>query len=349
VVAPRVTVVIPVRDEEERLPACIAAVAAQDLPASQIEVLVVDGGSIDRSVEVARRLVAGGGWARAEVLHSVAGDRSSNLNCGLTHATAPVVVRVDARSRIPSHYLSRCLEILTGRPEVAVVGGRQQAVAAGTGAVAAGVARALNNRWGMGLSRYRRARTSGEAETVYLGAYRAAQLRDAGGWRTDFAVNEDFDLNRRLAPFGKVWFDADLTVDYVPRSSLPGLLRQYWAFGTGKARYWRMSGDRPLPRQAVLLAAPLVGVAGVAVLWAGFGVSPLWPLMLAGVGGAVVEVAGSDSPAGGVPAHAAALVALVCVTGGWLAGVGFGVVSGAVHGITSSVGPLRPRPAGGKP
>lgn len=345
---PRVTVVIPVRDEEERLVACLEAVAAQDLPPEEIEVLVVDGGSTDRSVDIARKLLAGRRWARAEVLHSPAGDRSSNLNHGLAHASAPIVVRVDARSRIPADYVRRCLDLLTDRSGVAVVGGRQQAVAAGTGPVAAGVARALNNRWGMGLSRYRRGRTSGESETVYLGAYRAAQLREVGGWRTDFAVNEDFDLNRRLAPFGKVWFDADLTVDYVPRSSLAGLLRQYWAFGTGKARYWRMSGDRPLRRQAFLLAAPVVAGAGVAVLWLGFGVSPLWPLAVAGVGGAIVEAVGSDSPAGGVLGHVAAVAALVCITGGWLAGVAFGVASGAVHGIAESVGPLRPRPAGGR-
>ena len=345
---PRVTVVIPVLNEEERLPACLEAVAAQDLPPAQLEVLVVDGGSTDRTAEVARRLLADRGWARAEVLHSPAGDRSSNLNHGLAQAAAAVIVRVDGRSRIPAHYVRRCLELLTEQPGLAVVGGRQRAVAAGDGAVATGVARAVNNRWGMGLSRYRRARTSGEAETVYLGAYRTAQLRAVGGWRTDLAVNEDFDLNRRLAPFGTVWFASDLTVDYVPRSSLPGLLRQYWAFGTGKARYWRTSGDRPLARQAVLLAAPLVGAAAVAVLWLAFGVSPLWPLAAGLAGGAFVEAAGSDSPDGGVLVHAAALAALVCVVGGWLAGVAFGVASGAVGGVTGPVGSTRPHPAGGK-
>jgi succinoglycan biosynthesis protein ExoA len=345
---PRVTVVIPVLNEAERLTACLEAVAAQDLPPGQVEVLVVDGGSTDGSAALARRLLAGRGWARAEVLNSPNGDRSSNLNYGLARAAAPVIVRVDGRSRIPVHYVRRCLELLDEQPGLAVVGGRQRAVAAGEGAVATGVARAVNNRWGMGLSRYRRARTSGVAETVYLGAYRAAQLRAAGGWRTDLAVNEDFDLNRRLAPAGKVWFASDLTVDYVPRSSLAGLLRQYWDFGTGKARYWRMSGDRPLARQAVLLAAPLVGGAAVTVLWLAFGVSPLWPLAAGVAGGAAVEAAGSDSPDGGVLAHAAALAALVCVIGGWLAGVAFGMASGAVSGVTGALGSARPHPAGGE-
>lgn len=345
---PQVTVIVPVRDEAGRLGACLDAIAAQDFPPALVEVLVVDGGSTDATVDLARKLLADGGWARAEVLHSPAGDRSSNLNIGCAHASAPIVVRVDARSRIPGHYLRQCVGLLTARPDVAVVGGRQRAIAAGTGPFSAGVARALNNRWGMGLSRYRRARTSGEAETVYLGAYRTAQLREAGGWRTALAVNEDFDLNRRLAPFGTVWFDAGLTVDYVPRSSLAAILRQYWAFGTGKARYWRVSGDRPLPRQALLLAAPLVALGGSAALWLGFGVSPLWALAVAAGAGALVEVAGADGPEGNVLAHAAAVAALACVIGGWLAGVAFGVASGATDRIAGSFAALRAHPAGGK-
>jgi succinoglycan biosynthesis protein ExoA len=333
---PRVTVVIPVRDEVERLAGCLDSVAAQDFPPELVEVLVVDGGSCDGTVEVARRLLAGRGWKRAEVLSSAAGDRSSNLNCGLASSGAPVLVRVDARSRIPAHYLRRCVELLGGRPELAVVGGRQRAVPKAVAATAmeAGVARALNNRWGMGLARYRRAGASGEADTVYLGAYRTSQLVAAGGWRTDFTVNEDFDLNRRLARFGVVWFDHDLTVDYVPRASLAGLARQYWAFGTGKARYWRLSGDRPRPRQLVVLAAPLLGLAGVLGTWALAGAAAASVIVAAGgVLAALVEVFGADGPPGGLRVHLAAVAALGCIAGAWLAGVAAGAltpVAGAV-------------------
>jgi|GEM_PF-1831842 succinoglycan biosynthesis protein ExoA len=323
---PRVTVVVPVRDEASRLGACLDAIAAQDLPRESVEVLVVDGGSTDGTVPLARAALARHLWAHAAVLHCDAGDRSSNLNLGLEQAAAPILVRVDARSRIPRDYVRRCAELLDQRPGVAVVGGRQRAVPAGDRALDAGVARALNNRWGMGLSRYRRPGSpSGETDTVYLGAYRTGQLRAAGGWRTDLAVNEDFDLNRRLARFGTVWFEAGLTVDYLPRASLRGLLGQYWAFGVGKARYWRTSGDRPRPRQLVLLGAPLAGAALLAAALAAFG--PGAALGLAGAAIALalaVEVAGADGPRGGVLAHLAALVALSGVAGAWLAGVAVG-------------------------
>ena len=323
---PLVTVVVPVRDEASRLGTCLDAIAAQDLPREAVEVLVVDGGSTDGTVQLARAVLARHMWAHAEVLHCEAGDRSSNLNLGLERAQAPILVRVDARSRIPRHYVRRCVELLHERADAAVVGGRQRAVTAGDRAVDAGVARALNNRWGMGLARYRRPGSpSGPADTVYLGAYRTGELRAAGGWRTDLAVNEDFDLNRRLARFGTVWFDAGLTVDYVPRASLRGLLGQYWAFGVGKARYWRISGDRPQPRQVALLAAPVAGATVLIASLATVGPGAALALLGAGAGLAmVVEIAGADGPGAGVRAHLAALVALACVAGAWLAGVAVG-------------------------
>ena len=344
---PRVTVVIPVRNEAERLPACLEALAAQDMAAGEVEVLVVDGGSSDSTVAVARAFLAGRGWVRADVLHCAAGDRSSNLNCGLAAATAPVVVRVDARSRVPAHYLRRCVDLLEDRVDLAVVGGRQRAVAAGTGAVEAGVARALNNRWGMGLARYRGASESGPADTVYLGAYRIAELRAAGGWRPDLVVNEDFDLNRRLAAFGTVWFDTRLAVDYVPRASLRALVAQYLAFGRGKARYWRVSGDRPQPRQVMLLAAPVLALASATFLWLALGVTPAALLLMAFALGGAVEVAGSDGPRGGLLAHAAALAALVCIAGAWLTGVAMGILSPNVAGGRGFARPARKAAIGG--
>lgn len=329
VARPTVTVVVPVLDEALRLADCIDALAAQDLEPGAVEVLVVDGGSRDGTAEAARRLVAGRGWWRSAVLHCPAGDRSSNLNHGLDNAAAPVVVRVDARSRVPRHYLRRCLELLTAHPDAAVVGGRQRAVPAGAGPVDVGVARALNNRWGMGLARYRRGAASGRADTVYLGAYRTAQLRQVGGWRPDLAVNEDFDVNRRLRPLGTVWFDAGLEVDYLPRSSWPDLVRQYWQFGQGKARYWRLSGDAPRPRQLVLLGLPVAALALVVAAQRAAGPVGAGVVVAAGAVGAVaLEGLGAESPRGGLLSHLAAVGALATVAGAWLAGVGRGLICG---------------------
>jgi succinoglycan biosynthesis protein ExoA len=323
--APLVSVIVPARNEEGDIEACLRAVAASDWPAADLEVIVVDGGSRDETRSVAEAELGRHLFRRAEVVSNPAGTTPSNLNAGLAAATGEILVRVDARSLVPPVYVRRCVEDLAADPGVRVVGGRQWAVARDPSVLAAGIARALNNRWGMGLSRYRRGAASGPADTVYLGAFRTAELRAAGGWNERFGTNQDFELNRRMGRDGTVWFDHRLVVGYLPRASLGALLRQYHRFGRWKVRYWRMTGDRPQPRQVVLIAGPLALAALVTVVVA---VSPrrLRALVvlkvLAVLGAIAVEVAGSrESSPGGPAEHAVAMAALAASSGGWLSGV----------------------------
>lgn len=319
---PSVTVLIPARDEARWIEECLASVVAQDYPPECVEVVVViDGGSRDDTDVLAKEFLAGCGFAGAEVIRNPDGGTPGNLNAGLAIATGAIVCRVDARSRIPAAYVRRCVEILTARPEVAVVGGAQVAVAARDDAVGAGIARALNNRWGMGLSRYRRGAVSGPADTVYLGAFRTADLRDVGGWNEAFPTNQDFELNRRMAARGLVWFADDLAVGYVPRPDLRSLYAQYRRFGAWKVRYWRHTGDRPRPRQlALLLGVPAATAGALALVALAPGRARLAAVAGLLAGAAFVETRGSRGPGGGPAVHGTAAAALAAVGVGWLHG-----------------------------
>jgi hypothetical protein len=333
---PLVTVAIPVLDEEGTIEACLAAVAAQDWPAQRMEVLVVDGGSTDGTVEHCREALRAAGYCRAAVIPNHPGIRPANLNRALVEAAGEIFCRVDARSRVPAGYVRTCAELLSARPEVAVVGGAQVAVPPRPGPVGQGIARALNNRLGTGLARYRRhagrgAAASGPADTVYLGAFRTAQLRQVGGWRTDLPVNEDFDLNRRMVTAGKVWFDGSLAVAYEPRRTLGGLWRQYRAFGEGKARYWAHSGDRPQARQLLLLAVPPVTAALAAATVLAAAIRG-WPFLAGSLAAATalalaVEHGGRPSPPAGIRGRLVAVATLATVTAGWLSGVWSGLAA----------------------
>jgi succinoglycan biosynthesis protein ExoA len=134
------------------------------------------------------------------------------------------------------------------------------------------------------------------------------------------AVNEDFELNRRMSRLGAVWCETSLVVGYVPRASLGALLRQYATFGRSKVRYWRTTGDRPRPRQVALLSSPLVAVAIVTgVVLAGV---PL-PLVVAGAVAAFlgIEAAGARKPRGGPIVHLLGALATLCIGAGWIGGI----------------------------
>lgn len=315
----RVSVLVPARDEERDIGACLDAVLAQDLPLDRLEVIVVDGGSSDQTATIAKAALSAAG-VEHHIVSNPIGTTPSNLNAGLAHVSGAVVCRVDARSIVPPHYVRRCADVLGSRPEVAVVGGAQVAVPRDASDRAVGIARALNNRWGMGGSRYRRGAADGPSDTVYLGAFRTADLRAAGGWDERFTTNQDYELNRRMGERGVVWFDASLEVGYRPRATFRELGRQYRRFGSWKVQYWRQTGDRPQSRQVALLGAAPAGVAATV------GLALLPPrartvaVLAAGAGAIAFEVKGSPRPRGSVGAHAVSLAASAVIGAGWSAG-----------------------------
>jgi rSAM/selenodomain-associated transferase 2 len=77
----KISVVIPVLDEEARIEGCLRRVRSLD---GVVEVLVVDGGSIDETVERARRI------AGVEVLHAPRG-RGVQMNEGARRARGDVL------------------------------------------------------------------------------------------------------------------------------------------------------------------------------------------------------------------------------------------------------------------
>lgn len=311
-----ISVLIPSLNEAADIAFCIAAVGAQDVGADQIQLILVDGNSHDGTVDVALGEASKHGFAEVRVLTNSARTTPSSLNLGLAEARGEVLCRVDARSFLPPEYVRRCAELLADC-EIAVVGGAQLARAApGAGPIARGIARALRNPYATGLSRYRLRRSSGPADTCYLGAFRTADLREVAGWDVRFAANQDYELNARMRQRGSVWFAHDLVVAYRPRPDLRSLARQYRRFGRWKAGAWTETRLGLAPRHIVLLAAPPVALA----LAIGFGGRH----PLAAPVGVLVAGLALDSFAGercGVAERSVAVLAMGVSAGSWWLGI----------------------------
>lgn len=313
------TVVIPARNEESDLSDAIASVLAQSVGPESIEIVVVDGASTDQTAIVAKQILAEAHLHRWAVLTNHRATTPTNLNMGLEWAEGDIVVRVDARSILPPDYIERTREVLAA-PSIATVGGRQAARPANSGLMARSIARALDNPFANGGARYRDHRSSsGPCDTAYLGVFRTGQLREAGGWAEDFSSNQDFELSRRMGEQGTVWYEAGLPVTYTPRATFRALLQQYRRFGRWKGIYWRSTGDRPVPRQIVLLAAPAVGLtaAGAVAVTAP---AVALPAAVAGVGAlSLIDHLGAERPAS-LAERLGSCLAMTIIGLGWWSG-----------------------------
>ncbi len=315
---PLVSVVIPARNEAADLDACLAAITRQDHPMNHLEVIVVDGDSEDGTGDIARRALGRSGFGSHAVVSNPLRSTPSNLNAGLAKAHGEIVCRVDARTLIEPHYVRTCAQTLAAHPEIAVVGGGQVAIARDPTARAVGIARALNNRWSMGGSRYRSASASGASDTVYLGAFRRSDLEAVGGW--DDRLEHEPGLRPQPAAGASTASSGSTTPSV--RATCRGrrsarLWAQYRRFGRAKVRYWRLTGDRPKARQiAALVGLPLVVAAAAVVLW----LDPRFAVaVVAGV--FAVEHFGSTGPRGGLAARMVAAGAIGVVTVAWWSGV----------------------------
>ncbi|HUP72990.1 MAG TPA: glycosyltransferase [Acidimicrobiales bacterium] len=313
-----VSVVIPVLNEELDIGGCLAALASQTFPPERMEILLVDGGSTDATVEVARAAAERHGLT-LRALPNPLQLQSAGLNVGLASAAGEVVVRVDARSIVGSNHVERCVEVLSERPDVGAVGGAQIARERSSRLVDRAIARALNNRYAMGFARYRRRAESGATDTVWMGAFRAVDLRKVGGWDDTVAKNEDFELNERLRRHGfVVWFDTGMTAHYLPRNSVGAIAHQYFNYGSIKGAMWAGKW-RPNARQVALLAMPVLAVGATAAGMYFVGWLPV--VCAATLGAGLLDAIGNWGAPASPLTRGAAIAINVVIGGSWWLGV----------------------------
>jgi cellulose synthase/poly-beta-1,6-N-acetylglucosamine synthase-like glycosyltransferase len=253
-----VTVMVPAHNEAGFLSDCLASIRAQDYPALQI--VVVDSASTDSTADIVRKH-----QQEDDRIELVQVDRTGiprALNSGLARARGKWLVRVDAHSTVPRHYVStavcRLREGCWGG-----VGGRKD----GVGRTPAGraIAVAMSSRLGVGNSTYHFGTSVQEVDHLPFGAYPVDVVRELGGWDQNLVANEDFEFDYRLRRSGRaLLFDPDLVIAWHCRQSIPELFRQYRRYGRGKVDVAVLHPDSMGPRH---VAPPLfIGYLAVALV-----------------------------------------------------------------------------------
>lgn len=243
---PEFALVIPCLNEEAALGRALESLVDDDVRAKG-DVIVVDGGSADRTREIARGY-ADRGWP-VRVLDNPGRLQSHGLNVGIGATSAPVIVRADAHCLYPEGFVRRCLADLREK-SADYAGGVMWPEGATPFQKTA--ACAMRHPAGVGDARYHLGGSSGwSAEGAYLGAYRRGVFEKVGGFDPAAHPNEDAELACRMGKAGlKIWLDGNLRVTYFPRTTLGALARQYFNYGRGRRYTTRKHGRLGSWRQA---------------------------------------------------------------------------------------------------
>ena len=225
---PLVSVIIPMRNEAGHIGRCLESILGQDYPTSRLEVIVVDGESDDRSLEVLRAYEG-----RVRILHNPARIVPTAMNIGIRAAQGQIVARIDAHTVIEPDYIRRGVEALA-RSGADNVGGPMHAV--GGGSFGDAVALAMSSRFGIGAY-FHFASEDRDVDTVYMGMYRRATFERIGLFDEELVRNQDDELNYRLRKHGgRIFLTTRMRSHYQNRQSLKTLARQFFQYGLWKVR-----------------------------------------------------------------------------------------------------------------
>ncbi|APR76277.1 Succinoglycan biosynthesis protein exoA [Minicystis rosea] len=257
---PTCSIIIPCLNEEPYIESVVRRAMTQHYPTSLVEILVCDGGSTDETRAIVMRLSAED--PRVALIDNPGRYPSAGMNEGIRRARGAVIVRMDAHADYAPDYVSSAVDALR-RTGATTAGGAARARPRNEFQRA--LCAALSSPLGVGGSAYRDPSREGFVESVWSGAFRREVFERVGLFDAEARTNEDAELNQRIIEAGgTVYLSRDIVSFYYPRASLRALAKQYFAYGSGRARTLlrrrRMLSPRPLVPFAAVTTFALLAV-----------------------------------------------------------------------------------------
>ncbi len=269
---PLVSIIMPIRNEEDFIERAINSILSNDYPAEKMEILVADGCSDDKTQDIVSRMARRD--PRLRLLQNKGRIVSTGLNMGLKACTGDVFIRIDGHCEIPSDFIRRSVKCLFDHPEAWVVGGTWKTVS--NGYIGRAIAAATQSPMGVGNARHRLGNFDGWVDTVPYGAHHKWVLDKVGYFDEELVRNQDDEFNMRIRlAGGKIWISSEICSTYYSRSSLTRLWQQYFQYGFWRVRTLQKHKRPAALRQIVPLVfvATMFGLAVGSIFWQPLGIA----------------------------------------------------------------------------
>jgi glycosyltransferase involved in cell wall biosynthesis len=298
--APKVSIIVPCLNEDRFIGRAIESLI-DGYFRENCELIVVDGGSRDRTREIVMGFVDGekadelGIRGKVRMIDNPGRAQSAGMNLGIREARGEVIVRADAHCIFPAGYIRKCVDLLERAgaanvggvmvPQIDETGGENREGVEGNERgkkekkdkrkekrkyVQQAIALAMRHPVGVGDAKFHLGNYSGYVDTVYLGTFWKKLFDEIGFFDVNALTNEDAELNMRILRAGKkIYLDSSIKVGYFPRETFSQLAKQYFKYGRGRCytvlRHRRVTSWRQVA--PVMLVVGLAGAAAVSFVW----------------------------------------------------------------------------------
>ncbi|MBR2870264.1 MAG: glycosyltransferase family 2 protein [Clostridia bacterium] len=216
----KVSVIVPLYNEERFVEGLIDSFKKQTFPIEQTEWILVDGKSTDRTVELIKQNQEG---LPIVLLTNEMKKACYALNLAIDCAKGEIIIRMDAHASFPPDYIEKCVHYLDTM-DIDNVGGVADTRAEGY--VGGAISNMLSTKFGVGGSSFRVGEGNKYVDTVPFGAFKRSVFDKVGKFNVKLTRSEDNDLNARIREAGgKIWLAEDIRFNYYCRDTVGGLLK----------------------------------------------------------------------------------------------------------------------------
>ncbi len=262
---PNVSVIVTARNNEETIGECIKSIVQLDYPKDNLEVLLIDSNSTDKTAQIAAEY-------GAKVI-SMPGNAPAAYNFALKIAKYDILAFIDSDAKVEAEWLRKLVPFLND-PKTAGVSGNIETWN-------------TENPWARSIgydikSRYMRlGNYTGRVATMNL-LFKRSILEEVGGFDENFPSQYDTELGYRISSRGyRIAFERNAICYHFNRPTLRAYWKQQLQYGRNTIRlYFKYSGlakgdeitDFGMNIQPLLIVAVvaffLLGIIGILrALW----------------------------------------------------------------------------------
>src|SRR3972149_3077580 len=200
---PFVSIIVPCYNEETTIRHLLDSVLAQTYPRAQMELIISDGMSTDRTQDVIAMFQKEHVTLAVRVVENSTRTIPSGLNQAIRESRGEIIVRLDAHSMPFREYVERCVAAHESN-KGDNVGGVWEIRAGADGWVAESISFAAAHPLGVGDAMYRLNAKAGVVDTVPFGSFRRSLIDKIGFFEETLLSNEDYEFNTRVRESGGV-------------------------------------------------------------------------------------------------------------------------------------------------
>ena len=237
-----ISIVVPCLNERQHIATCVDSLSGQ-VTHLNTEVIVVDGGSTDGTLEELSRLKRR--HANLKVVHNPKRITPVAMNLGVESASGKYVMMAIAHASFSSTYLSRLYDEIRAR-QADAVGGVMETRPRRQGAKAEAFAYCLSHKFGVGNAHFRIGTDEPIlVDTVPFGLYLRDTLLKVGKYDPRLRRNQDIEMSKRLKAMGaSIYLIPDAICYYYARSEWVAYVKSAFGNGLWNVLTVKLTGNR---------------------------------------------------------------------------------------------------------